>query len=95
MNIAAVIKAADWILSTETSEGAPEDIFFAECLTCARRSVVADNNQETVEIWALQHTFLNPTHRRFRLTTESVWRVDPTPGNPHHIRRWGSDDNAS
>ncbi|SFC84621.1 hypothetical protein SAMN05421773_106255, partial [Streptomyces aidingensis] len=36
--------------------------------------------------WALKHTGLNPSHRRFTLHTAQPWLVSPAPGNPYYDR---------
>uniref|UniRef100_UPI00404014A9 DUF7848 domain-containing protein n=1 Tax=Streptomyces sp. TG1A-60 TaxID=3129111 RepID=UPI00404014A9 len=36
-----------------------------------------------VEVWALKHTGLHPTHRQFKATAETFWRVTPAEGNPY------------
>ncbi|WP_159049423.1 hypothetical protein [Streptomyces sp. NRRL WC-3618] len=36
-----------------------------------------------VEVWALKHTGLNPTHRQFKAMAETFWRVTPAEGNPY------------
>ncbi|SFD41183.1 hypothetical protein SAMN05421773_114171, partial [Streptomyces aidingensis] len=39
-----------------------------------------------MEVWALKHTGLNPSHRRFTLHTAQPWLVSPAPGNPYYDR---------
>ncbi|UCM89271.1 DUF7848 domain-containing protein [Streptomyces marincola] len=82
MSPRAVIKAAEWTLAEETAEGSPRAIFRVECVTCGAESEMVDNEPQPVEMWALQHTGRNITHRQFRLTTQWFWHVFPAPGNP-------------
>jgi hypothetical protein len=79
-----IIKAAEWTLSAGGGEGAPEAIFVVECMSCHAESAPVDNDRLEVEMWALRHTGGNPSHRLFKLRTESYWRTDPAPGNPYH-----------
>ncbi|MGW3949647.1 DUF7848 domain-containing protein [Streptomyces sp. NPDC004752] len=79
----SLIKAAEWTLGLETGEGAPRGIYAAECLTCGAQAPPTDNECLPVEVWALKHTGLNPTHRQFKATTETFWRVTPADGNPY------------
>ncbi|TDC75554.1 hypothetical protein [Streptomyces hainanensis] len=79
----AIIRAAEWTLTEETGEGAPRAVFRVACVDCGAASEAVDNQPEPVEMWALRHTGLNTTHRRFRLATEWFWRVVPAPGNPY------------
>jgi hypothetical protein len=78
----AVIKAAEWTLSEETAEGAPRGIFSVACIACGAESLCVDDDRLPVELWALKHTGLNPTHRQFQPRVLGFWRVDPAPGNP-------------
>ena len=79
-----IIRAAEWTLGPEISEGAPQAIFIAVCVTCAAESEPVDDERLPVEVWTLKHTGLNPSHRLFQFKTESFWRVTPTPGNPYY-----------
>ncbi|MFJ9708161.1 hypothetical protein [Streptomyces sp. NPDC101234] len=82
----AIITAAEWTLGAETAEGAPSGIYSAECLTCGAHARPTDNERLSVEIWALKHTGLNPTHRQFKATAGTFWRVTPANGNPYAER---------
>jgi hypothetical protein len=79
----SIIKAAEWALGAETGEGSPEAIFSAACLACGAESQPTDNDRLPVEIWALKHTGSNPTHRQFKASAETFWRVTPTGDNPY------------
>ncbi|WP_455680093.1 DUF7848 domain-containing protein [Streptomyces prunicolor] len=79
----SIITAAEWTLGPETAEGAPKGIHSAECVTCGAQAQSTDNDRLPVEVWALKHTGLNPSHRQFKATIESFWRVTPAPGNPY------------
>jgi hypothetical protein len=57
--------------------------FATSCLACGAESEAADNDRLPVEVWALKHTGLNPTHRQYQPKILSFWRVDPAPGNPY------------
>jgi hypothetical protein len=83
MGSRVIIKAAEWTLSVETAEGAPLAIFSVVCMACGEESEAADNDRLPVEVWALKHTGLNPTHRQYQPKVLSFWRVDPAPGNPY------------
>ncbi|WP_127356849.1 DUF7848 domain-containing protein [Actinacidiphila soli] len=61
MSAHVIIRAAEWILGQETSEGAPQAIFVVVCMTCAEESQPVDDERLPVEVWALKHTGLNPS----------------------------------
>lgn len=79
----SIIRAAEWTLGAETSEGAPTGIYSAECITCGARAQPTDNEPLPVEVWALKHTGLNPSHRQYKSMVETFWRVTPAEGNPY------------
>lgn len=79
----SIIRAAAWVLGPETAEAAPEGIYSAECLTCGAQAKSTDDGRLPVEVWTLKHTGLNPTHRRYKATAETFWRVTPADGNPY------------
>ncbi len=79
----SIIKAAEWTLGPETGEGAPQGIYSAECLMCGAQARPTDNERLPVEVWALKHTGLHPTHRQYQATAETFWRVTPAEGNPY------------
>lgn len=82
----SIIRAAQWTLGAETAEGAPQGIYSAECMTCGAHAQPTDNVRLPVEVWALKHTGLNPTHRQYKATAETFWRVTPTGDNPYRER---------
>ncbi|MEO3751754.1 hypothetical protein [Streptomyces sp. B6B3] len=75
-----------WTLGEETAPNATKAIFRIECLTCDASSELVDNESAPVELWALEHTGRNVSHRQFKLYTEWFMRVDPAPGNPLYDR---------
>jgi hypothetical protein len=79
-----VIKRAEWTLTEDNSGSASQRSFRVICLTCAEGSPVVEDDSERVRLedWALEHTGRNTEHRKYELTTQSPWRVDPAPGNP-------------
>ncbi|NGO48299.1 DUF7848 domain-containing protein [Streptomyces ureilyticus] len=79
----SIIRAAEWTLGAETAEGAPQGIYSAECLACGAQAQPTDNERLPVEVWALKHTGLNPTHRQYKAMAETFWRVTPTGDNPY------------
>jgi hypothetical protein len=79
----SIIRAAAWTLGPETGEGAPTGIYSAECLTRGAQAQPTDNECLLVEVWTLKHTGLDPTHRQFKATAETFWRVTPADGNPY------------
>jgi hypothetical protein len=79
----ALIKAAEWTLGPETGEGAPQAIYSAVCIACGAEAPARDNDPVPVEVWALKHTGLNPTHRQFKSMVETSWQVTPAEGNPY------------
>ena len=79
----AIIKAAAWTLGAETAESAPQAIYSAECVTCGAHVQPTDNERLPVEVWTLKHTGLSPTHRQFKATAGTFWRVTPADGNPY------------
>ncbi len=79
----SIIKAAQWALGPETGEGAPQAIYSALCMACGAEAPASDNSPEPVEMWALKHTGLNPSHRQFKAMVETYWRVTPAEGNPY------------
>ncbi|WP_431044281.1 hypothetical protein ACQUSR_21840 [Streptomyces sp. P1-3] len=80
MSTDAIIKGAEWVLSPESGEGAPQAIYGVECMTCAQSSGLVDDDPRPVEVWTINHTRAEPTHRQFLVTTQKHWRVDPNPG---------------
>ncbi|WKX72115.1 hypothetical protein [Streptomyces sp. XD-27] len=74
-----IIKGAEWMMSPETAEGAPQGIYGAQCLACAEESGLVDDDSRPVGVWAIAHTRDHPTHQQFLVRTERHWRVDPTP----------------
>lgn len=83
-----IIKGAEWVLTAEQGEGAPEGIYGAQCLMCFEVSVLSDNDVRPVGVWAIEHTRKSPSHCQFRLTTERFCRVDPTPAVPTPKPPW-------
>ncbi|WP_093840781.1 hypothetical protein, partial [Streptomyces aidingensis] len=81
-----MLKAAEWTLALEDSPGVPRAVFLAVCASCGAESVEAREESLSVEVWALKHTGLNPSHRRFTLHTAQPWLVSPAPGNPYYDR---------
>lgn len=79
----SIIKAAEWTLGPETEEGAPEAIYSAVCMACGAEAKPTDNEPLPVEVWAIKHTGLNPTHRQYKAMVETYWRVTPAEGNPY------------
>lgn len=79
----SIIKAAEWTLGPESGEGAPEGIYSAACITCGAQAQPTDNERLPVEVWALKHTGLNPTHRQYKAVAETFWCVTPTGDNPY------------
>lgn len=79
----SIIKAAEWTLGPETRSGAPDGIYSAVCVTCGAEARPTDNERLPVEVWALRHTGVNPTHRQFKAMAETFWRVTPAEGNPY------------
>ncbi|CAL9458068.1 hypothetical protein SUDANB15_02560 [Streptomyces sp. enrichment culture] len=80
----AIIKAAEWTLGPETAEGAPkEPMYEAECTSCGEQSGATESDRLPAEVWALKHTGSHPTHRTYRATITSFWRIEPTESNPY------------
>lgn len=79
----SIIKAAEWTLGPETGEGGPQAIYSAVCMACGVEAPASDNDPAPVEIWALKHTGLNPTHRQLKAMVETYWQVTPAEGNPY------------
>jgi hypothetical protein len=52
------------------------------CIACGAEAEPTDNEPLPVEVWALKHTGLNPTHREYKATVETYWRVAPED-NPY------------
>ncbi|MFD4262186.1 hypothetical protein ACFWR9_32305 [Streptomyces sp. NPDC058534] len=82
----AIIKAAEWSLGPEAVEAAPHAICSAVCMDCGQEAPASDNDREPVEVWALKHTGLNPSHRQYKAMVETYWRVTPAETNPHRER---------
>lgn len=74
-----IIKGAEWVLSAERAEGAPDAMYRVECMTCESASRWTDNDPRPVGMWALLHTQTWPDHRQFLATTQDHWRVDRVP----------------
>ncbi|MEU3896879.1 hypothetical protein [Streptomyces sp. NPDC045251] len=79
----AIIKAAEWALGPETGEGAPQAVHSAVCMDCGQEAPASDHGRVPVEMWALKHTGLNPSHRQYKAMIETYWRVTPAEGNPY------------
>ncbi|MFB7086772.1 hypothetical protein [Streptomyces sp. NPDC056296] len=73
----AIIKAAEWTLGREPGEGAPQAICSAVCMDCGQEAPASDNDRAPVEMWALKHTGLNPSHRQYKAMVETYWCVYP------------------
>lgn len=71
-----IVKGAEWMLSAESGEGSTGAIYRAHCLPCGQ-DCWWDGDSRPVEAWAIEHTRLEPAHRRFKLVTERFCRVDP------------------
>ncbi|MFC9648074.1 MULTISPECIES: hypothetical protein [unclassified Streptomyces] len=80
MSIDVIHRSRGWVLSTDISEDEPKAIFMVECRECSAMSDVVDDSRLPVEVWTLKHTEQNPGHDRYRLTTDSFWRVKPGRG---------------
>ncbi|MFE2426355.1 hypothetical protein ACFXJ5_06295 [Streptomyces sp. NPDC059373] len=89
-----IIKAAEWTLSVETGEGAPQNIFAVLCIACGVESPAVDDDRLAVELWALQHTGSHPTHRQYQPKILGFWRVDPAPGNPYYALEAGGGEGS-
>jgi hypothetical protein len=76
----SILRSAEWTLGLDLP---PVGIYSAECLTCGAQAQPTDNARMPVEVWAIRHTGLNPTHRQFKATAETLWRVTPTGDNPY------------
>ncbi|WP_431042848.1 hypothetical protein ACQUSR_13720 [Streptomyces sp. P1-3] len=81
VNAGLIVKGAEWVLSAETAEGAPEGIFGAQCIRCGEE-VWMDNDRRPVQAWMIDHTRGDPAHAQFRFTVERFCRVDPAPATP-------------
>ncbi|WP_171114654.1 MULTISPECIES: hypothetical protein [unclassified Streptomyces] len=79
----SLIREAEWTLGPETGEEAPHAIYSAVCIACGAEAPAQDNDPEPVEIWALKHSGLNPSHRQYKAMVETYWRVTPAEGNPY------------
>lgn len=78
-----ILKGAEWVLSAERAEGAPDAIYGAECMTCEAESGLVDDDPKPVEVWALEHTRQHGlAHSQFLVTTQKHWRVDPLRRGP-------------
>ncbi|WP_431043745.1 hypothetical protein ACQUSR_18895 [Streptomyces sp. P1-3] len=82
MSTPPIAKGADWMLSAETAEGAPEGIFGAQCLRCGDECWL-DDDRRPVEAWMIDHTRTDPAHHQFRFTAERFCRVGPVPPPRH------------
>ena len=79
-----IIRAADWHLSKDTQDGAPQgSLYEAECTTCGAQSGVTEGQRLPAEMWALKHTGKHPLHRSFRAVQTTFWRITPAEGNPY------------
>ncbi|WP_139238397.1 MULTISPECIES: hypothetical protein [Streptomyces] len=79
-----MIKTAEWTLSLDESPDVPRIVYRAACLECGMVSLPGSDESLSVEVWAIKHTGLNPSHRRFTLRTAQPWVVEPAPGNPYY-----------
>ncbi|WP_456112187.1 DUF7848 domain-containing protein [Streptomyces specialis] len=74
----AVIRGAEWVVSAERAECAPDGLYGARCLRCGAGSPLSDNDPKPVGMWALDHTrWLGLEHSQFVVTSQRHWRVDP------------------
>jgi hypothetical protein len=80
----SIIRAAEWTLGPETTEGTSRGIIYsAQCVMCGAQAEPVEDERLPVEVWVLKHTGLNPTHRQYKATAETFWRVTPAKGNPY------------
>ena len=79
----SIITAADWTLGPDINDTTPAGVYSAVCLSCGTASAATEDDRLPVEVWALKHTGLNPSHRRFKAVAETFWRVTPAGGNPY------------
>ncbi|MEW2636071.1 hypothetical protein AB0903_31625 [Streptomyces sp. NPDC048389] len=87
MSPRTIIRAAEWHLGVDASEGAPtKPLHEAQCTTCGDSSGVTEGERLPAEVWALKHTGQYPEHRSFRAVQLTFWRVAPAPGNPYAER---------
>ncbi|WP_381793036.1 hypothetical protein [Streptomyces niveus] len=77
-----VIKLAEWTLGVDTEPGASGPVHEIECTTCGESSDAAEE-RTSPEVWALRHTGGHASHRGYRATTTSFFRVTPAEGNPY------------
>jgi hypothetical protein len=84
MSPRTIIRAIDWHLGPDISEGAPQQpMYEPQRTTCDETSGATEGERLPAEVWALKHTGERPKHRSFRATAISFWRVTPAPGNPY------------
>ncbi|MFE2496287.1 hypothetical protein ACFXKS_02880 [Streptomyces scopuliridis] len=86
MSIEEIHRSGGLVLSTDTNDDDPKEIFMVECRECSAMSNVVDDTRLPVEVWTLKHTEQNPGHDRYRLTTDSFWSVKRGSGRPR-VRR--------
>jgi hypothetical protein len=81
-----VLRYAQWLISRDTSEGAPaEPLHEMQCTTCSERSA-ASSDVAAAQDWALQHSGRYPSHTGYRETVTRFWRTrltDATPERDH------------
>ncbi|MDX3569477.1 hypothetical protein [Streptomyces sp. ID05-47C] len=79
----SIITAAEWTLGQDIGDDTPAGGYSAVCLSCGATGAATEDDRLPVEVWALKHTGLNPSHRRYKAVAETFWRVTPARGNPY------------
>ncbi|GAB2585497.1 hypothetical protein GCM10027168_17900 [Streptomyces capparidis] len=82
-----ILAHANWTLSP-TDEGTPRMTMTVLCTApdCGRSSSPVVDETAPLEMWAIKHTGLNPTHRAYTFRVDIGWQVQPAEGNPHRGR---------
>lgn len=74
-NSELIYQSGALFLQVDTNEEDPKEVFMAECRSCSATSDVVEDTRLPVEVWTVGHARTNPGHNRFRLTTDTSWRV--------------------
>jgi hypothetical protein len=77
----AVLRHAEWTISLDLTANAPRPQYALACQAC-EDSGPPGPNREALEMWALNHTARNPSHRLFTSSTWATFLVTPGPSNP-------------
>jgi hypothetical protein len=80
MSANIILRGAEWVLTSERPQAAPDALYVVQCLICRAESGLVDNDPKRAGVWAMEHARrTGREHCQFRVTSQKHWRVDPVP----------------